>query len=723
MQTHDGVYSGFKRVSQNPEWYIAYREKYGKVPTSKEDLRNAAKDIVSGELPGIEFFADEDALNSVKTNDSLDKIASVMKDRNGEQFIGFANDGDSVIAQYGAANGYGQASGRVDRIKSPEILTPAEAEQRGLNVDELRKKTIPTQSPNLRKQNERTAIAPQEFKRMNQESQERAIRIAQSAKNMGVSIEVSDRVTRIANAFDIDVEFVDLPDGSKGIYKDGKVCISANASSPALQVFKHEFTHDLENSKRYHEFRQFVFSNLRKTYDIGKYMDVMRDKYAQHGIDLSPKELQYEVVADAATRLLGDEDFIRIAYTKNAGIVQRAAAWVQMQIRKFRARGNPDIQELLEAQQIYSRVMRGGRLPSKKDSVNYMINPKFEQEYDAWDGKNRHKSFKIGTTSEALKSIGVEDRTIKWDSPKIIKIKEQHPEMTDQVIKQVPHVLEYPILVMQSKTHASRITMFGEIRDAKGDPVLAILELHPTDNKGLELDEIKLASAYGKSTNPQRFINTSTILYVDPNKNRTNTWLRESRLQLPIGLNQYGPIQKIAYPSRSINMQSQKNSPNKGMDHQGGQRSIKIDMEALAKEYGAIKPGMEPRVESGPVPKRTTPDTKVSKTEGKIWNVGKVKKPMLFHKDMHIADFATTTTLSMKSTNAVRSTMKNKHGETTLSLQTVRPLLYFAPLNLWGAFLLKLAFLPKDLQECHAFVKQLTRASIVTLPFVKCVLL
>lgn len=69
------------------------------------------------------------------------------------------------------------------------------------------------------------------------------------------------------------------------------------------------------------------------------------------------------------------------------------------------------------------------------------------------------------------------------------------------------------------------------------------------------MDEFKVASAYGKD-HAQRFINSSEILYVDPNKNRTHTWLKRTGLQLPVGLNQYGPIGRIARTDENINSAS-----------------------------------------------------------------------------------------------------------------------------------------------------------------------
>ena len=106
--------------------------------------------------------------------------------------------------------------------------------------------------------------------------------------------------------------------------------------------------------------------------------------------------------------------------------------------------------------------------------------------------------------------------------------------MTDGVIKQVPQILERPILVMRSLTNSSRMTLFGEVYDSNGTPVLAVLELNAKDRKGTSLNVIKIASAYGKDSNLQGFINRSQILYIDPDKERTRSWFVVNRLQLPL---------------------------------------------------------------------------------------------------------------------------------------------------------------------------------------------
>ena len=97
--------------------------------------------------------------------------------------------------------------------------------------------------------------------------------------------------------------------------------------------------------------------------------------------------------------------------------------------------------------------------------------------------------------------------------------------------------------------------MFGELYDDSGLPVLAILELQPEGDNNVILDEIKIASTYGKD-NPQSLIDSSKILYIDPNKNRTDKWLARNRLQLPFLPTDYGSINRVTYKNDSVNTKS-----------------------------------------------------------------------------------------------------------------------------------------------------------------------
>lgn len=57
----------------------------------------------------------------------------------------------------------------------------------------------------------------------------------------------------------------------------------------------------------------------------------------------------------------------------------------------------------------------------------------------------------------------------------------------------------------------------------------------------------------------EKYLNENSILYVDPGKKRTDSWLSLNRLQLPLGESNYGSIRKITYADGKIKVQSHKN--------------------------------------------------------------------------------------------------------------------------------------------------------------------
>ena len=214
---------------------------------------------------------------------------------------------------------------------------------------------------------------------------------------------------------------------------------------------------------------------------------------------------------------------------------------------------------------------------AEKLGTRFEIDKGFEKAIDELDvnAKVWSKQILVGSTSKVLQSIGVKDQNIYWDSGKIRKILQKHSAenfragiddsiMTREIIKQVPQVLEGPIVVLHSDTsrnadYASRIYMFGEVYDQTGKPVDVSLELLPTSRGGLEMDNIVVTSAYGKK-NVQGLLNRDEILYIDPNKNRTNTWLAVNGLQLPLRITKYGSIASLRYSDGNVKSVSVENA-------------------------------------------------------------------------------------------------------------------------------------------------------------------
>lgn len=180
------------------------------------------------------------------------------------------------------------------------------------------------------------------------------------------------------------------------------------------------------------------------------------------------------------------------------------------------------------------------------------VSTRFMEEYDNWNKVDRQGNFLLGKTSIVLRNIGLRYYDIVIDKSKILQIKNKHKEMSDDVIKAIPKILENPTLILKSqsknKKAQKRIIVFGEIVDEIGNPVLIAIELEPYENKKNINKIYKVASAYGKQNLSiiQTWIdNANNILYVDKQKNRTIKWLSGLGLQLPVPNNLSSSINSI----------------------------------------------------------------------------------------------------------------------------------------------------------------------------------
>lgn len=206
---------------------------------------------------------------------------------------------------------------------------------------------------------------------------------------------------------------------------------------------------------------------------------------------------------------------------------------------------------------------------ASRSEEDYSINPEFDREIRKWDaeGRNESKIFTLGTTGEALQSIGVRDRSIVMVSGKIRKILRDHPSMTMDMIRQIPAMLEHPALVLESQGGSmrpetkqnSRIVVVGTVTDAKGNPVLCALDLEPRSRQDMELglqDFNKVSSAYAKDVNPKGFLEKSTVLYASPDKKITQAALSSFSFKLASSeLNHLGSIGRITYQGGKVNIQ------------------------------------------------------------------------------------------------------------------------------------------------------------------------
>ena len=369
--------------------------------------------------------------------------------------------------------------------------------------------------------------------------------------------------------------------GANGFYRNGTVYLDVHAGAKStsekeavLITAAHEFTHFIrENTpRRYNQLKEFVTEHLLENgYDFETLVE-RKIKAAQKDGGLSRDAAVEEVVADACEMVLGNSKAIERLAKEKPGLAKRISDWLHeffadirkafegVEARHEEAKAMLDYMDeltklwddaLVEASENIGETKKGS---SARNGSKNSIRESFYAEIDNWDGK-AEKTFRVGKTSDILKSIGVRDTEIIWHSKKIAEILRKHTNMTKEVIKQVPKILENPIIVLASKNIDSRLAMFGTVTDNNGKPVTAILELQPTSRGGQVMDFSVIASAYGKD-NAKGLVESSGLVYVDPNKNRTESWLQGLGLQLPSDATALGSVGRISYPDGKVKIDS-----------------------------------------------------------------------------------------------------------------------------------------------------------------------
>lgn len=243
--------------------------------------------------------------------------------------------------------------------------------------------------------------------------------------------------------------------------------------------------------------------------------------------------------------------------------------------------------------------------------VRFSIDPEFEKKYDQWDGSDPRVTFFLGTTGRALKNAGMVNQKIYFDASKILKIKNKHPEITDSVIKQIPSVLQNPIIIMKSKDPKNKprnfkgYTIFGELY-VRNNPVLVVLGADMYGRNGMKLDGVKVVSAYRRN-NAQPFMDSSDVVFVTKNKERISMWEGRTGLRLPVGDSSTNPLDTtIPQTGSSVNTHSMQNRQKNAQNGKNNTRhSLEVDSqgneltEAQQRRYKHVAP--ELRDEDGKI--------------------------------------------------------------------------------------------------------------------------
>ena len=391
----------------------------------------------------------------------------------------------------------------------------------------------------------------------------------------------------------VTVRFDSLPDGQKGYFskRDNTIVLSDSLFGEETDVVLHELQHVIQNTEgftggaspqywnreatyneateKYRDNRARLLHGLsaeeRALYDeyrstereMGAMLDgsMLYDESRMDELEKRSDELYRELYGkewfgklNRYDRILGDaSEAVKEFYWNTAGEIEaRDTAACRRMTTEERKKTPLDLGDA-------DTVFADG-------TTAYSINENFKKDVDDWL-KNTSEDmrstspgyFRVGTTSEALQSIGARTDNIYMRKSKIGTILEEHPEVDAGIIKSVPNVLENPVLVMKSLTRPDSIVVFGEEKARNGSNLMVALELTPKPGGRTEMEFSLVTSAYGRSdANVQNLINNSELLYLDTNKNRANSWLMQLRVQFPSRQPPYGSIGNIAYAKDGV---------------------------------------------------------------------------------------------------------------------------------------------------------------------------
>lgn len=187
---------------------------------------------------------------------------------------------------------------------------------------------------------------------------------------------------------------------------------------------------------------------------------------------------------------------------------------------------------------------------------------RFADEVQEWydEGMDEDGVFILGNTGNIIQGLGAVENEIYMEAKKIKKILNDHPEMTIEEIKQIPKILDDPVMILASKAKSAAIVAFGSYKAQNGQPILSALDLKPYERRIAIEDMQKVLSAYTKTSSRdmsaeevgRQFLESSKVLYAD--EKRTIPLLRRLGNYTPSGLLRYGFTGSITYDGGNVNV-------------------------------------------------------------------------------------------------------------------------------------------------------------------------
>jgi hypothetical protein len=373
----------------------------------------------------------------------------------------------------------------------------------------------------------------------------------------------ADEINTVAKALGVRVRMADAVRGgtANGVIEGNEIRIAKDAQDPVMQVVGHEWTHRVQElaPEQYTAFRDAIMEDP----DVAEAAKILHEQYNRMGVEISMEQAMDEAAANYAGEMIANTDvlneFIR-RHSEDRTLLEKLRDAIREIVGKLTGKAKQQAQTVEGLlQQAFEAAAQNSKNAATEGGARYSIDPYFSENVREWyeEGQSAGERFTLGSTGDVLQGLGAIESDIYMSGDKISRILSDHPEMTIEEIGKIPELLEDPVLILKSKGHGaskanSRVVLYGTMKAQNGEPVMAVLDLRPSEN-GFVLDDMqKVNSAYTKK-NPANFVAGSDVLYAD--KKRTVPLLRQFGLTITSReLLRNGSIGSISYEGGTVKL-------------------------------------------------------------------------------------------------------------------------------------------------------------------------
>lgn len=348
-----------------------------------------------------------------------------------------------------------------------------------------------------------------------------------------------------------------------------RIHINLNAIGDAyLAVGVHELTHYVRanNEAGYSTLENFVLDALRgEGEDVNALVRYQMDQFGY-----SEEIAREEVVANTIPAILNDESYVKRLIETDRTLAERIrdflrefvdtiketlstlegeASWRQMQSVRQDTELLSTIADMFDAALGDTQAKHSKSDSGKKYSP---VDKYFARQIDQWDGKDHGGSFRVGSVSDALLAVGIPDVDIWFDQSKAAKQLNEKEEITKDVLKAIPELLEHPIAI--SESYDNTVIVFGHLYDAKRNPIVVAVRINATNRRNKISLVNKVRSVGTRTHNLDKLLSENEILYLGKNKKETVNWFNALGRSTPFGGTKFGLIRSIRDSGENSNL-------------------------------------------------------------------------------------------------------------------------------------------------------------------------